>query len=204
MQTQTIEQFNRRVRRDNDRFEAMTPSRKRIEIARDVLRQIRIGRLIPENGTYFDAQLPSGTERISGEAEASEAMAKLERCTACALGSVFMCAVQRFDKVKLMDLGHGHVGGHDWDDSFSVGSERMREYLKSYFSSTQVYLIETAFEGGVISYYTIKSEDPTFTRREYSLARSYNRGVKSATERLERIMRNIERHGGRFTPSDRA
>lgn len=188
-----LKAYNKRVREDNERFQAMTPSRKRIEIARDVLRQIKIGRIVPETGTYMSPTF-SKPENYSRDTEVSSLIERAESCNACALGAVFMCTVQRMDRLKV------GFGGHTSD--FYVSSHKMRDYLEEFFSPEQILLIELAFEGGVIDMSDMRIASPGFKREDYRVAKKYNKGVRDAKLRMENIMRNIERHGGRFEPSD--
>lgn len=207
MQTDTIEAFNERVRAGNARFEAMTPSRKRIEIARDVLRQIRLGRINPQHGTYFDAtrEGPDACE-VTDATQVRDLTQQIESCSACALGSVFMCAVNRADALKVGDLqGFNASRLAARKRGMHFKSFDMRSYLMRFFSMDQLLLIENAFEGGDVNGLTeVQAHNPRVTERTMRAVARYNeRYLGDAARCLERIMRNIEAHGGRFDWTDR-
>lgn len=100
------------------KFENMTKAEQRVAIAKDVQKQIYIGRVKATHGVYV------GCLRITGDAEPGE------NCTACALGALF---------VSKYELSNG-----EWPDDMGQGELRMA--LHPYFTIFQLCEIEDAFE----------------------------------------------------------
>ncbi len=194
-----VKAHNRFTAKENARFEALPLWQKRVQIARDVLAQIQIKRITPTNGTYLGSvrgkgQILSEVPLSQAEKEVSEIFAGMDSCTACALGSLFVCAVDRADKLKVKDLVGGDIIANlpttTVDIARWAGQSKMRSYLEPFFSSKQLQMIENAFEhsGGM--------PGGKFNIKGFSI-------LESSTSSLERILRNIIRHKGSFKPSDK-
>lgn len=113
------------VAQRNAAFEKLSPAGKRVQIARDVLERLKLGKLNAARGVYLMA---SDTSRLNRE------------CTACALGAVFACAAVKgvVDRKKGM-----------FDNMYDA--ESMRRALVGHFDLDQLHHIETAFEGQQIN-----------------------------------------------------
>lgn len=179
---------NRRTARANKKFESLTPSEKRVQIARDVLAQLATKRLIATPGVWLagkheDDELFSGKD-VEKNPELQSILNKSKQCTGCALGGMFMCAVERADKLKLTDLSDGakESGVPDMPDVF--------KYMRRFFSNEQLEQIETAFEQGDGAC----SADDDYDN-EYS---GWLPESCSPSERMRLIMENIVVNKGRF------
>lgn len=209
-----------KTKRDNARFAKLTGAQKRVAIAKDVLAQLAVGRIKAHSGTYFKAKV--GNKTFKAEGEVQEALAKIPTCSACALGSLFVCTVEKADKLKLSDLSNDFVV-EEWDDRgqirekvASVDSDSMHTYLKGFFSLDQLFLIENAFE---VSDINSRSEFEETSDSDFGASLVFNQKVeekfglwgdidRSGADRregdrikMERIMRNIVRNRGRFVPT---
>ncbi len=187
--------------KENARFAALPPAKQRVQIARDVLVQIGAERIKPTAGVYLhntDKKAARVTTK-QGNKEISEVFADMKSCDACALGSIFVCTVDRADKLKVKDLLYDKfsgfptpASGEKVDITLRTSQHSMHQYLKPFFDSDQLHMIEAAFEVN--------------TNREGGMFNVLKGGryihLKNLTLRLERILRNIIRHKGMFYPGD--
>lgn len=173
------------VAKSNLAFARMTPSEKRAYLAHDVCEQIRLKRLKPITQFY-----------VKGEIDNTGAALKAAQgCSACAIGAMFVCAVDRPQfKVRLED-GLDEV--HDWSNLNDIRHASMTDALRKYFEADQLALIETAFECRMSrkgSYFAKSLSDQQFKR-----AQKFGRKYKPK-ERMTAIMKNIVKNAGTFKP----
>lgn len=203
--SKAIDQLNQNTKLKNAAFLALKPAQRRIQIARDVIAQIG-GRITARAGTYFDTR-DLRNINISDEAQAQTVFKKITSCTVCAIGSLFLCGVDRANAVTVgqIELGGGSVDGSD-----------AKRYLRKFFSIRQLALIETAFEtafektyiGPSRFQYSDEAEAATkFGRTADELTDSFNNAVSYMDEieaddnRMRLIMQNIIANNGTFRPS---
>jgi hypothetical protein len=192
MATETKQRAKRaakKVRQSNRRFERATAAEKRVMIAKDAIKQIEARKFIPRSGTYFRCHrhLQSG-EPLQGQLTGPEAPA----CTVCGIGAAFVSAVRLFNR---FDVPSGE-SEYIWDTDF-------RDFLRKYFSDTQTYLIEAAFERDVVagpgtwdSPERIKFESTPTVKAAIAFGKAY----AVDRNRLLAILRNIVKHRGTFVP----
>jgi len=166
-------------------FSKLTDAEKRVTIAKDVLKQLRAKRLIATHMVYFNSEKVEEfySQTIFNrdtELELSEVI-KDEKCNVCALGSLFVCAVDRLDKLKLINFGRC----------------QMQDYLM-FFSKKQLDLIECVFEKdmGFMSEYMSKYKSKY--KLDLKIAINYTKGIRSPAKQMEKIMKNIIRNKGTF------
>lgn len=167
---------------ENARFAALPAKEQRVVIVKDVLEWLRVGKLKAKKQMYLIPD-PRVEDTINGYS-----------CQACALGGIFACAVER-----------GVAGGtvRTADGCTYFGSE-IRDRLAPYFAASQLGLIEIAFEGGRAP--AGAYDAAAFYAGNASLctaAEDFNKNVRDARTRMERVMRNIIRHAGTFVPTDK-
>lgn len=134
----------------------------RVRIAKDAMAGVECGALTATNGTYFHADVGDGECQVEFEAmpetaKLSDVMGTFKECRVCALGAAFAATVTRVKPnitLNTYGLGKSH-------DQVSMNDTPMRELLRKYFSSEQIGLMETAFEG-----------TQTFLEREMHLVES--------------------------------
>lgn len=158
----------------------MRKSEVAVEIAKDVLAQLRAQKLIAQEGTYCTIEYEDGREFM--EQEESESLKSVLatqdlKCRVCALGGMFIGYVRKFNKVDAYANYH---------------SDEIIPKLKKYFSEHDLDLIEFAFEGKDIRFTSSLSED------EESRAYEFYKKYWSDDERLRAIMLNIIRNKGKF------
>lgn len=148
----TVANKNRRIARSNKTFEKMTPAEKRVQIARDVLAQLALKRLVPTPGVWLagppdekngeDSSALFSKEQALKNPELKSILNKTKECTGCALGGMFMCAVERADKLKLEELSY------DAKEEGAIFEGDIFPYMEKFFNKEQLNKIESAFEQG--------------------------------------------------------
>jgi hypothetical protein len=173
----------------------MTPAEKRVQIARDVLAQLFSKRLKAEPGVWLsglkEKNLFTKTD-VRKDPELKEILSKTKQCEGCALGGMFMCAVERADHLKLSQLDAvkelkdnqtTYLDAHiSEDDAFS--------YMRKFFSQDQLDMIESAFEQG------------TGACHHYDAVEFIEGDVDPQT-RMRLIMENIVANKGAFRPHEK-
>ena len=132
-----------------EEFRALSPERKRIEIARDALAQLAAGRFVAEQNTYFslfsDNHLYSERRELAEPFQGQElrdVIAQVETCHVCAMGACFASAVRLDDNLKLR-ADEGDYARHSRDATANDFNGKLAEF----FTDRQLELIEAAFEG---------------------------------------------------------
>lgn len=177
------------------KFDKLSPADKRIYIARDVLAQLQLGQLKAKSMTYVDG---GAFDKYLSARDKKRDLGELldgEKCSACAIGSLFVCAVRVADRAPVTSfLPIPEATRLDARDG------KMREYLDRFFSREQQALIEAAFEGSDIAAHASVAGVEAAT---ICAACAYNFGYNEKQRiRMTRIMRNIIRNGGDFNPHD--
>lgn len=139
------------IARRNAAFAKLEPAAKRVVVAKDVITSLNAKRLKAKANIYLNAwpkydrmEAFKGLRSYSDEwyaraasfSESDAQTALLNQqlsCEACAIGSVFVCAVERMDRLTV-------------DEFKSLRQAGIREYLGDLFSPEQLDLMETAFE----------------------------------------------------------
>lgn len=202
---------NRQIKKWNDYFESLSPENKRVAIAKDVIAQMKINKIDPCSGVYFDINDGPEDQEISLQKYLPETT-----CNVCALGALFYSHIKFNNKVT-------------YKNYYDVAtSDLIVNKLKDYFSFEQMCMIETSFEGfnievfdeivrynnlsGIVGspsyanrYDTI--DDELKLRLQESFLYYEHLSSKDTKERYEnfrlfQIMSNIIRNNGTFVPTD--
>jgi hypothetical protein len=158
--------YNKRVKDRNYRFEKMSPAKKRVRIAKDVIEMLDTQKLQAKTGSYlhasrisdgqyeydYDADMyevqyrvqsfvdPGDTRylRQQQEAEATPVHVLLDKVESCTVCAIGSAFVASVLRANKVTMGDigGKIGG---------GSTH-REYLQRFFTKAQLGLIESAFE----------------------------------------------------------
>jgi len=202
-----VKNHNRKVSRDNAYFETLKPAEKRVAIARDVLAQIALKRFKPVSGFWITTPGNKGDifneKDVKKDPELQSIFQKTKQCDGCAIGGMFMCAVERSDKLKLSELEcvksfKEQVKYHDSHPNDvspklreEISEEDAFDYLGKFFSKDQLEMIEVAFEqgGGAISKFDCNTEALQFVEK-----------VEEPADRMKLIMQNIVVNKGKFCP----
>ena len=187
----------------------MSKKQERIDICKDVLRQVYAKKYTPMHGTYFESQDHEFNDMLYGGWDPATGAHKLpnpeailtvpKQCSVCALGSVFVSALDRNNTLKLSDK------------KYLGNSTLMVEYLGEWFTPKQLRLMEMAFEGSDQSrgrmFTSVKRGYRTTTpigKKAVSFFYKYGKDTRYGDTRSERLMRaimnNVIRNNGTFKP----
>lgn len=153
--------WKKRIYDRERRFQAMTDAQKRVAIAKDVIAQLESGLIIKaKSGTYFASEGVNKAVAKAIQKSDDDWLDDIEldlrdvlvseqpTCSACAVGSMFICATLRQDNFNVV--------GDDIDRSSMEGQ-------LTYFEPDQLWAIEDAFESS-----WKLSDEETMTKGEES------------------------------------
>lgn len=161
---------------------------KRIRIAEDVLMQLDSGKFIASGG-YFNIYY-----NVNEYSDRTQVQTLLKdesngvRCTGCAKGAIFAAMVLETNSLTLKR-------------SFSMVSSTMLDTKNLLeFTRNQLDLIETAYEGVVITQTNRDLDNSPAKKEAIRFNNRYNDTVKIREKCLRGIMRNIIKNEGYFIP----
>ena len=200
------------------KLSSMTPQEARVAIAKDALAQIRLQKLKPVAGCYIGNSFNLSEKGKKDEISKAITKAVPKNCEVCALGSMFISSVNKFNHITLEDITIPREGGiHISEDTgkrfineyneqeVKMERESITKYLGRWFSQEQLDMIETAFEGDDINGSLDDGiQDEVKDWRE-ALAEQYDDNTDGDlgpfdTYILVKILENIVKHNGTFTP----
>lgn len=191
--TLTPEQVAAEIAKREKKFKAASPAQKRVLVAKDVIKLIKLRKVQPSTGDFLSEWSPVGYEDLARNhpRDLRELIleGKLETCTVCALGGLMVGCTLYNDKVKYHEWGFTKIG--DW----IADDKPMPNGLNEIFSREQLILIEQAFERGD-GYFKADKENLEGT------AAAVRFGIRHGDpdSRLLAIMRNIVKNKGEFKP----
>lgn len=173
------------TKKSNAEFALMSPADKRVTLAKDVLMQLATKRFRAAGGNYLDfrSYIPLTAEDI--DRDLSELLPQVEACDVCAIGGLFVCAVERADKLKVGHRDAIERGGVELSDL----SYDEHGYVAQFFDRDTRYNMETMFEQCFCD-----GEDGD---RVYMPAR----WRETFHDRMTWIMKNVIENGGNFRPT---
>ena len=136
MNKKELVKYYRSVEKSNAAFKKMNRARKRVQIAKDVIKQISLKRFSTEMCGYFEvAKNPNENEKRLYGKDLQGVLKKTPTCYVCGIGAVFVAAVDRLNKIQLSVTQDGR--------NIYV------EYLNklNLFTQLEMTTIEHAFEG---------------------------------------------------------
>lgn len=174
----------------------------RVLIAKDVLRQLA-GRIKPSEGVYFRFDLELDSIKDSDLDKELCNLYANEPCEVCALGALFVGALDTLDDLKANQLANARRGPY---------AEEILRYLGRYFDQEQLYMIEIVFERWDKSY-GLDDDERDFIVRGYPMSKEnvmaasrYGRSGEmrflNAEQRMREIMQNIIDNDGTFVIPD--
>ncbi len=182
-----VKSHNKKITKNNAAFEKLSPSEKRVQIARDVIAQLKSKRLDANYGTWLDGYDKSlfDNSDLEKDSDLKDILAKTETCIGCAVGGLFMCAVKRADSpIRVSNLFEV--------DSYQLGMNDAFSYLKKFFSEDQLELIECAFE---------RNNGAVYRHDDLGkIAKQFVKDVDDPQTRMRLIMENIIDNDGTFEP----
>jgi len=171
-----------------------TQRRKAIEVARDVLLQLRLKRIMASSGTYLQIDVSGEAETCAldnGDASFKKSFAqdKSISCRVCAIGAAYIGYINRFNRVTN-------------DQAESAGVNQMIDTLSAIFSEEQLRMMEAVFEGGFVGgdpdwYLDLDYENEEQARVDMLINNFYEK-YDDDDQRLRAIMINVIRNNGEF------
>lgn len=114
-------------------FDKLPKAKQRVVIARDLIARLDAKEFVAKSGTYFDVRLTP--KELADKSTEVRDLLKHKVCKGCQIGGLFLCAVDRHNKLSI-----GNFGNPTYNES------GMREYLRTFFSDRQLNEVEKAFE----------------------------------------------------------
>jgi hypothetical protein len=166
----------------------------RVAIAKDVIAQIKAKKYNPMQGTWV--------EQVGGdnyndwlfhnarncEVDVRDYTNNIKKCNVCALGSLFVSAVNKYNNV------YGTYWSVSTNEVFDTSETNNRSPLLRYFTIKQIRLIEHTFEGGMGA--VCFDNDHPMLNKSYAFYSQY----PDSKDRLLAIMKNIVENKGTFKP----
>lgn len=187
----------KKIKEFNKFFNSLTPEQKRIEIAKDVIVNLKSQIIIPQTGTYL------GYNNRPKNIELNESLQKhlpLIQCEVCAVGSLLISNVK-------------------YNNNFNIGDysniSKIADTLLEFFDKKQLILIECAYEGfgwNEMGDEAIELDNGLFadegedismydiTTSEIDAANEFYHNYDDTNIRLISIMQNIIDNNGEFKP----
>ncbi len=121
-------------------FDKLTPSERRVAIAKDVIEQVEGGRYWASSGNWCNMYEPKKCHTLMASEEGQELQPVINEanCAVCALGAVFASAVGLYDNCKV--TGSMRTGLMNMADLYKL--------LSNHFEASQLVAIEIAYERG--------------------------------------------------------
>ena len=185
-------------------FHKLPKSEKAVLVAKDVLKQISIGRYKPQAGRYIGDLVIS--DFSDSNAQINEKFDSIKSCTACALGSILLSCTHLGNKLLFSDIGI--IGKRKQVGIGNLKNANVVDLFKDIFSKKQLLLIETAFEGFNGSSYGDDQMSDRFgeylgkilSKSEAKACDKFTEKYNNDYDRLVAICENIIENNGKFKP----
>lgn len=159
------------------KFDELSKAQQRVVIAKDLLARLRRRTFTPETSTYLRV-----TDLNENETDARKAF-RGAACRGCQIGGLFLCALDRHNKLAQSDMELIRVGRRrEWQ----AGDGALRNYLTQWFTHAELDIVESFFEGW-------EDEDGP------GKAGRFAKLVERHGDRMKMIAQNIVDGKGRFS-----
>lgn len=191
-----LAQFWKQLRKPLD-LKSMPRMKARVEIAKDVIAGIAVGKLTPQRSGYLNLSLYTGVgypHKKEAQVSLRDKIPALTKCQACAVGSVLLAVVARDNKLLATVYEDGTITATDNSREGFLGP------LASYFTHSELAYMEAAFEGQAHAPLSTSAEDD-FTLRKF--ARVFRPSVlddftHDSHERVKQLMQSIIDNKGKL------
>lgn len=170
----------------------MSAAQKRVEIAKDVIKQIKEEQFKISCGVWCERETPKELPNLDNGFDQMMMLYGIQieppKCTVCAIGAAYVSSIRLFNKGAVHE---------------SAEKNNAKGQLDEFFDIEQQTLIENAFEKGDGGYQSeageLSNDNPSF---EVKLDRAiaFGRKHKKAQDRAIAIFANIIRNKGEFKP----
>lgn len=179
----------------NSEFETASPEQKRVLIAKDVITALDSKRFNATGMIYVDFgedfEVPNDNQELCN-------IIKDKNCNVCALGALFVSAVERYDELSCQEIQF------EQGRTYPVISDNRGfiKYLGQFFDIEQLELIECAFEGRPTCGWILRNESHAIRRARIYCGDHCSSHWPAAKYRMRKIMNNIIRNNGTFDLND--
>lgn len=188
-----------------EEFDALPKNEKAVLVAKDVLKQIKLKKYIPNAGSYIKRSDDYDSLKALGLKKKDDVrnnFDKIPPCRVCALGSMLLSCTNLGNRLTFSDVDI--ITGSKID---SLDKPKIKKLFNSIFDAYQLLLIENAFEKPSVSsdryakdILGLKLSNEDFDKC-LNFYYKYNTGYNydySASERMVAICKNIIKNKGRF------
>lgn len=199
-------------KKKNALFNEMNAAERRIAIARDVIKALKSKKIKAQNGSLVTLNKRSYDKaKVPITNQLSDFLPQVS-CNVCALGGIFVCSVNRFDKLKFDNAFTPIYDFSLFSDKMDINYDISMKYIHRFFSKKQLAMIEMAFENGTGIYrcfYDSIREDfialgeakkAKVTNQDCKKCLEFYSKYKKASDRMIEIMKNIIKNNGEFKP----
>ncbi len=202
-----LEAYNAKIDARNKAFKSLSKAEKRVAIAKDCIQQLELKKIRATQGTYFQAKVKLDSKEhtslpyysstpvtetvVDTDMQVQKVVQSMKSCNACALGTVFACTVGIANKLKINDLNKDYESTQL--DGIAFDGSTMYDYLRGFFTTKQLTMIECAFE----KYDTMGERSEAGHANQLASA-LFGRKYPSAKARMIAIMKNVIKNGGEF------
>lgn len=172
----------------------LTPKQVCVEVAKDVIAFLTIDKITPDAGSYGFLTFANPIE-VNAACNLREKIATMVTCNVCAMGSLMVAFVSRFNNFSVRTYDSGNV---------TIHSDQIMKTLSPYFSSEQLGLMEKAFGDFTFSNsLTQEQRDKAhdfFVKENGGHDGDHDCSYVNSKGRLIAIMQNVVDHNGTFNP----
>lgn len=128
-------------------LDTLTPAERRVRIAKDVLEQIKAQRLFARRGLYVRLLEPEAKKALdAGMGQEAQPLLAGKQCDVCAIGSVLIAYIDRYDRAKVPDDPNGYFAGTDRGVAGLMDRDYAVEVMGGTFTEHQLIVMEEDFE----------------------------------------------------------
>ena len=181
----------------NTQFRKLKKTEKAVEVAKDVIIQINRRKFIPTHRAYIYPTF-NGDEYINTTAKTGsiqKEMSNLIKCECCAIGGMFMSAINLGNSMNFED---SNIYGADACD---LSDEKPKKIFESIFNKKDLLLIEACFEGSHSNLSRVATEAYSIhfnSIDEANLCDLFKKSYNNPADIMIAICKNIIRNKGRF------
>lgn len=187
--------------------------KKAVVIAKDVIKQIKAKQYIATQGHYVSGL---NIKAFKGQVELQKVLkTKAQSCQACALGSLFLSKVAKYNQCKIntkdidpalknnLSIQRYHANEDNITDRYNLYLD-IDKHLSSAFTKEEIIMIESCFEVQDMSATSPNRYSVLDPERLAFLGKFMYKGIVYPYSKLIHICNNIIRNKGIFMPSREA
>jgi len=186
----------------NKKFARMTKAQKRVEIAKDALKQLRANQYKAATDGYFTlAKSAVNTLEFGVRLKLSHVIKhNPKNCHVCLRAAVLLSTFRKFKPTAMADCQAYFTR---YDNSLCMDDVDTAKVEKQFFTVHQTQLMETAFEQRELYSGPTYNIDSPLTSEDVKAAEAFGKRYRSPKTRMIAILSNVVRNKGKFViPKD--